>query len=150
MWKRTELAKHRWVFATEYSAQLTINAVVEREDGLNNKYGLPIDCLRPIRTKCTTWVQAGRFIYTDSDTLFIDYIRNVPEADLDPLFVDVLASRVAMESVEYTTQSNTKKSDASILYERSLADAKKANAFTRGPEDIQADDADFGWITSRE
>lgn len=150
MWKRTELAKHRWVFATEYSYPLTISAEVERDDGLRYKYGLPTDCLRPIRSKYTTWVQAGRFIYSECDTLSIDYIRNVPEAEFDPLFVDVLAARVAMESVEYTTQSNTKKADASTLYERSLNDAKKANAFTRGPEDIQYDDADFSFITSRE
>lgn len=150
MWKRTELAKHRWVFATEYGYALTITAELEREDGLRYKYGLPTDCLRPLRSKYTTWVQAGRFVYSECDTLAIDYIRNVPEADFDPLFVDVLAARVALESVEYVTQSNTKKADTDALYDRALNAAKKANAFTRGPEDIQSDDCDFSFITARE
>jgi len=150
MWKRTELAKHRWLFATVYQYTLTQTAVVEREDGFNYVYGIPTDCLRPMRTKYTSWKQGGRFILSEGETLDIDYIRNVPEADFDPLFVDVLASRVAMECVEYVTQSNTKKGDASVLYERSLNDAKKANAFTRGAEDIQYDDNDFSFITARE
>lgn len=144
-WKRSELAKRRWVFATVEDYPLTLLA----EDGPGSKkykFTLPIDCLRPIRGKRTEWVQRGRNIYSAYETLSIDYIRNVPESEFDPLFNDVLAARIWWESAEYVTQSNTKKADAKEDYVYALREAAKANAFVIGPEDLDEEDDEMTWL----
>lgn len=154
-WKRSELAKHKWVFAREDEYPLAKvqdnNSTVPltRRDGRNFKYQLPVHCLRPIRTKRTEWVQRGRFLFSCQDNLRIEYLRNADETEFDPAFVEVLASRISVETVEYVTQSNTKKADVKTLYDQALAEAKNLNAFTVGPEDVTSDDNDFPFITSR-
>jgi hypothetical protein len=147
-WKRTEIAKRRWVFATEDDYALA------KVDTLTDvarpyKYSLPADCLRPVRLKRTEWKQRRRFIYSANDNLKISYIMNVDEADFDPLFVEVLACRVAQECVEFVTQSNQKKEDTFALYNEAVKVAGQANAFVIGPEDIKDDDEDFEFITAR-
>lgn len=148
-WKRTELAKRRWVFATEEHYKLTLES--SRTDGVDkpHKFALPIDCLRPIRNKTTEWVQRGRYIYSAYNELYIDYIRNASEDEFDPLFDEVLASKVAYESAEYVTQSNAKKELAKAQYDDAIRVAGQCNAFVIGPEDIQADDNDFEWLAGR-
>lgn len=148
MWKRTELAKRRWVFALEIDYALTLVAELPGTDK-PFKYSLPTECLRPVREKYTEWRQAGRFVYSAQKDLKITFIRNAAEAEFDPLFVDVLASRIAVECTEYVTQSNTKKADNSTLYRESVSTAAAANGFVIGPEDIQEDDSDFSWVNSR-
>ena len=147
-WKRAELMKRRWVFATEEHIAL---AQVDYISDVNRpyKYSMPPDCLRPVRTKRTEWKQSGKFIYSSCANLRISYIRNVEEKDLEALFVDVLASRIALECVEPATQSNTKKADVEALYQQAVNAAGQANAFVIGPEDIQEDDADFSFVHSR-
>ncbi len=147
-WKRSELTKRRWVFATEDNYTLT------RVDTIDNvdkpyKFQLPVECLRPIRQRRTEWKQRRRFLYSAYDTLRVSMIMNVDETEFDPLFVEVLACRIALESVEYVTQSNTKKADAEALYRAAVSEAGLANAYVIGPEDIAEDDSDFPFVTSR-
>lgn len=148
-WKRVELAKRRWVFAKVEEYTLTLNATLEDTDR-PYKYVLPIDCLRPIRNKYTEWVQRGRYIYSASATLKIDYIRNAPESDFDSLFEEVLACKIGYESSEYVSASAAKKAAAKEAYDEAVALAGKANAFTIGPEDVQSDDSDFSWLQARQ
>lgn len=147
-WKRSELTKRRWVFATEDGFNppqvATLKGVAQPY-----KYELPADCLRPVRLKRTEWKQRRRFLFSAYDNLKISYIVNVSEDEFDPLFVEVLACRIAMECVEFVTQSNTKKSDAKVLYDDAVTDAAKANAFVIGPEDVRSDDEDFAFLTAR-
>lgn len=147
-WRRSELTKRRWVFALEENYTLT---KVDTLDDVAKpyKYAIPNDCLRPVRTKYTEWVQRGRYIYSAYDTLKIDYIKNVDESEFDPLFNDVLSARVAIDSCEYVNQSNKKKETAKQEYKDALAAAALANAFVIGPEDIREDDEDFEWVSSR-
>lgn len=147
-WKRSELTKRRWVFATEHYKQLT---KVDTLTGVDKpyKFALPNDCLRPIRTKKTEWEQRGRYLYSAYDILYIDYIRNADESEFDPLFNDVLSARVGIESVEYVTQSNKKEEKAIGYYDKAVKEAAQANAFIIGAEDIQEDDEDFSWVSSR-
>jgi hypothetical protein len=147
-WKRSEISKRRWVFALEHNYAL---AKVEELVGVERpyKYSLPVDCLRPVREKRTEWAQRRRYVYSAEDGLKITYVANVDETEFDPLFVEVLACRVAMESVEYVTQSNTKKADAKALYDEAVTEAAKNNAFVIGPEDITSDDEDFPFLTAR-
>lgn len=147
-WKRSELTKRRWVFATEaHYALAKVDTLTDVAKPY--KYSLPVDCLRPVRLKTTEWEQRRRFIYSAEDNLKITYVLNVDESEFDPLFVEVFASRIAMENVEYVTQSNTKKADIKALYDIAVADAARVNAFVRGPEDVTADDNDFPFITAR-
>lgn len=147
-WKRSELTKRRWVFAHTKNYALTKTDTLE---GVEKpyKYPLPNDCLRPIRTKYSEWEQRGQFLYSALSELKIDYIRNAEESEFDPLFNDVLSARVAVESVEYVTQSNTKVERAEKAYKMAVAEAGRANAFVIGAEDIQDDDEDFSWVSSR-
>lgn len=148
-WRRAELTKRRWVFAKVEEYQLTLNATLTDTEK-KYKYVLPIDCLRPIRNKTTEWVQRGRYIYSSQSSLKIDYIKNVSEAEDDPLFTEVLACKIAFESAEYVTQSTAKKESAKDDYKTAVAEAGAANAFTIGPEDIGSDDDDFSWIQARQ
>ena len=81
--------------------------------------------------------------------LRVSLIMNVPESELDPLFIEVLACRIAMECVEYVTQSNTKMEAASVLYDRAVTDATRANSFVIGPENITNDDSAYPFVHER-
>lgn len=148
-WKRSELAKRRWVFATVEDYVLTATAT-DIPGGRPYKYPLPIDCLRPIRKKRSEWVQRGRDLYSAYPTLTIDYTYNAPESEWDPLFQDVVAARVWKESCEYVTQSSTKKADAAVEYKEALAEAAKANAFVIGPEDLDEVDNEPSWLEAHD
>lgn len=147
-WKRSELTKRRWVFATEDNYVLTLQDTLTDVDK-PYKYGIPTEALRPIRSKFSEWKQRGRFIYSECPTLRVSLVFDKPENEFDPMFVEVLACRIARECSEYVTQSNTKNADADALYRRSVDEAGQVNAFIIGPEDIQADDSDFSFLTSR-
>ena len=144
-WKRSELAKRRWVFATVTEYQLTATQT-DAPGGRPYRYPLPIDCLRPIRTKKAEWIQRGRDLYSAHSSLTIDYVYNAPESEFDPLFNDVLASRIWKESVEYVTQSSTKQDRADAEYVRTVSEAAKANAFVIGPEDLDEEDGEMSWL----
>lgn len=147
-WKRSEIAKRRWVFALEKDYALTLDSTLVNVDK-PYKFLIPADCLRPIRTKYSEWDQVGRYIRSNYETLAIDFIRNKDESEFDVLFNDVLASRISYESAEYVTQSNKKKEAALAGYQAAVRDAAKNNAFVIGPEDIQADDNDYSWVSGR-
>lgn len=151
VWRFTELTKRRWVFAMADDYELTLSATLTNEpaDYRKYKYALPNDCLRALRTSVTEWKQRGKFLYSSAPRLKIDFVLDVPEADFDPLFIDVLASWIAIQSCMYVTESNTKKQQLKEEYVASVAEAKRINAFTIGPEDYGADDNDFSFITSR-
>ncbi len=149
LWKRAELARRAWVFATEANYQLTKEATLVDVDR-PYKYRLPIDCLRPIRTKYAEWVQRGRFLFSNDDALQIDYIRNAHESEFDPLFEEVLMCKISFESCEYVNQSSTKKESAKEGYRDAVLEAGRANAFTKGPENVgdENNDSAFSWLAA--
>ena len=55
-WKRTEISKRRWVFATEYQFALSLTNTL-LDDERPYVYALPVDCIRIIRGPYTA---AGR------------------------------------------------------------------------------------------
>ena len=147
-WKRTEIAKRRWVFAIDDEVALPM---IEERDGSEFRYvyQLPTDCLRPIRLKRDMWRQRRRTIQAHDRDLRVSLVMNVPESELDPIFVEVLACRVALECVEYVTQSNTKMEAASVMYDRAVTDASRSNSFVIGPEDITSDDGAYPFVHER-
>lgn len=147
-WKRSEISKRIWNFALETDYVLTqteVKQLVERP----YIYALPTDCLRPIREDRSDWRQVGRALHDKSSVLKIDYLRNALEADFDPMFVEVLACRIAVESVEYVTQSNTKKADVMEMYREAVKDAGRLNAFVQGPKDTSNDDEAYDFVIGR-
>ncbi len=151
-WKRLTLAKHPWVFARELDYDMTLVETLTstvHDVARPYKYSMPADMLRPLRNSASEWVQRKRFIYSKNNTLTLDYVQNVDETDFDPIFVEVLAAYIAKESAEYVTQSNKKKETATLDYLEQLSDAKKANAFVVGSEDVDKDDSDFPFISER-
>lgn len=154
-WKREEMTKRRWVFALEDDYPLakvqdaSSGPPLQRSDARNHKYLLPTECLRPVRTSGSEWVQRGRYIYSAYDALKITLVLNKDESEFDPLFVSVLGARIAADSAEYITQSNTKKADAFQLYRDAVAEAGRANAYVIGPEGIVANDGQYDFLTAR-
>lgn len=148
LWRTSELAKRRWVFATQFDYVMTLSATLVDVDK-PYEYNIPPDSLRLIRQRRTEWRQSGRKIRSNENPLSISYIRDTNPDEFDPLFVEVLACRIALECAEYVTQSNSKKADANGLYNDAVNKAGQANAYTIGPEDYGADDNDFPFITAR-
>lgn len=151
-WKRSELAKRRWVFAT-IRATLTPLPGTETDlgDGRIYKYNLPGAFLRPVRNNASSWVQNGQFIYDSDSTLTLEYIQSVADSELtDPLFVDVLACRIAMECAEPATQSPGKKREAVLMYKDALAEAGRSNAFILDNDNpVSDDDNGYSWVVER-
>ena len=147
-WRDQEITKRRWVFSTEHDASLTLAATF---DGRTRpyRYGVPGDALRVIREGNDDWRQAGEWIDSDDPLLEITYIRKAPERDFDPLFVDVLACRIALECVEFTTQSNTKGETAERRYNAAVREAGRMNAFVIGSEPVTDSDEGYDFITHR-
>lgn len=139
-WQRSEITKRRWVFATRFDYPMTLT---ETLTGVDRPYvfDMPTEMLRPLRENRVTWQQEGRRIRSWYETLNVTAVFNVPTSQYDPLFVDVLAMRVVLDSVEYLTQSNTKKEDALVLYNTAVSEAGRMNAFVRGPTFVDDDSA---------
>jgi hypothetical protein len=157
LWKRTELTRRQWVFSIT-TVQLTSEGpeatglILGYNGGQAYRFPLPADCVRPLRPVVSSpyqWEQQGRYLLTRNSELVLKYIRDVPEAELEDEFVDVLAWRVAMECVEFATQSNTKKADVREDYRTAVNDAAKVNAFVLGDTLSNSDDMAFDWVTSR-
>lgn len=152
VWRDSELAKRRWLFAMHVAV---LTQTGEPLVGVEKPYAflLPNDCVRPLRDAISgskpTWERRGMYLYSEEPSLTLRYIRRVPEAEFDPLFRNLLACRIALESAEYVTQSNTKKADADALYQGALKNAVEANCFATGAENPYADDTSFSWIGGR-
>lgn len=147
-WKRSEIAKHRWVFAWVFDYQLAqIDTLTDTDKPY--VYSLPVWCMRPVRAQGADWRQTGRTVVSAYENLAIDIIKNVDENEFDPLFVDVLACRIGMESVEFVTQSNAKDQKMEERYDRAVAVAKQNNAFVIGPEPYHETDEAYPYITAR-
>lgn len=153
-WKRTELTKRRWVFATPM-IQLTQEgpvlegAMLEVMCGRKYRYALPENVIRLIRNARTEWVVREEFVYSAYDQLIVEAIVDQPEAKFTSDFAEVLACRVAMESVEFATQSNTKTGTAVDLYRNAINEAGKNNAFVIGSEQINEPDDESDWLNAR-
>lgn len=146
-WRDDELENRRWYFALE-KAQLALVDEIEGED-LKYKFALPNDCLRVIRTPKARWQQRGLFLYDIYPDVKIEYIRRATEDEFPASFIEVLACRVALESAEFVTQSNTKKADTHTLYDDAVNRARRNASFVTEPESTEGADEHFDWVTSR-
>lgn len=151
-WKRSEISKRRWVFATE-SAKITAQpetVVDPSNNGRIYKFNLPGSFIRALRNNGATWVQRGQFLYADTSTLVLEYLYEPADNLLiDDLFNEVLACRIAFEAAEPATQSASKKREAAVYYQTAMQEAARNNAFTLDKQSVNDDDAGYSWIMER-
>lgn len=82
----------------------------------------------------------------DGDTLEMRYIAKVTDPTLfDPLFVEMLACKMAWHCAEALTQSNSKKMAALEEYNDARNEASKINAFEVNQQPQPVDE----WLTAR-
>lgn len=150
-WKDSELAQRRWKFAnTVVKLDALLTTIDPDLDGRIYQFNVPGDMLRPIRPKNCTWAQRGQFLYDRTNRIILEYIRRVADSDMsEPLFIDVLACRVAVECAELATQSPRKQALAIKLHEDALTTAGRMNAFSIEPPETGGDDIGYTWDTAR-
>lgn len=152
VWRDSELEQRTWYFSLKYwklTATPLANTDPVLADGRIYKFPVPTDLIRAVRDRYTEWEQRGKFIYSRAAELTIQGIARRPESEWPGTFIDVMACRVAKESVEYATQSNTKGESAEAKYNKSLQDAARANAYVIGDQDVRLDDANDEWLQAR-
>jgi hypothetical protein len=146
-----ELRAHTWNFAIK-RRELAADATPPVY-GYNYSYTLPTDCLRLLKNDYREeyypkdWKVEGRKILTNYGApLQIRYVARITDTTLfDPLFIETLSCKLAMEMCEELTQSNTKRQMAAEEYKAVLREARKMNAFENAPAEQDIDT----WLTVR-
>lgn len=151
-----ELRAHRWKFAMR---RTQLPALVEAPDwGYQLQYELPADFLGLVQVneiylragtkQRAPWAIEGRRLLTDiAAPLAIRYVARVDSTALfDPLFVDALACRLAMEACEAQTQSDTKFQRVAAMYDTALKLAVRQDSVEAPPDELP----DGSWLESRQ
>ncbi len=149
--KRAELRKHPWCFATKRK-QLPASAT-EPIFTRANSFPLPSDFIRLLPPDPETnfndmdWIIEGRNIITnDGAPLDVRYIYDVTDPnEMDVLFREALAAKLAEQLCEEITQSNAKLAAANAAYKDVIAEAKRSNAIEKVAEKPPEDE----WVTCR-
>lgn len=146
-----ELRAHRWAFAIT-RVQLAADST-SPDFGAEYSYTLPSDFLRLLEPddaanyNTLDWRIEGRKILTDfTAPLEVRYVKKMVDPTFfDALFVDVLACRLAIQTCEAITQSNSKKADIKVEYRDTVSEARRANAI----EAVSAEPPVDTWDTAR-
>lgn len=146
-----ELRAYKWNFAKKRKT-LAADAVAPGF-GFLYAFTLPSDFLRllpPARYNLDWRIEnhegANSILTNDGSTLEIIYIHRVTDPNLfDPLFVEMLASKIAWHTCEEITQSNVKKDDAQQDYDIARLEARRINAF----ENISEESDQDPWLYAR-
>ena len=148
----SELRAHPWGFA-KTRVQVAADATAPTF-GPTNRFALPADNLRVLPTNGFDGSSVqddfqieGRYIATySSSPINLVYIRRVTdENDFDSLFIELLVSRIAMDTAEKLTQSNKKKEEAAARYRAAKNEARRINSFENPPQEFPED----SWIMAR-
>lgn len=146
-----ELRAHSWNFAIK-RAQLAEDSS-SPDFGPASQYTLPSDFLKLLPPDAWTqlsdldWlVEDGKILTDDDAPLNIRYVRKVTdENEMDPLFREAFAMRLAAAVCEPITQSNTKIQLIENDYEKAINEARKANAF----EYVSSEPPEDTWLSVR-
>lgn len=145
-----ELGKRRWRFAIE-PRTLTLASTAAGQDR-PYRFTIPADVLRVLRRKYETWEKTGAFLADWGDKLDVLAIIKVPEGKWESTFVNVLASRLALECSDWVTGGNRgKKADLKLAYDEAVAEAARQDSFETNPQDelVADDDTAFDWLAGR-
>lgn len=144
-----ELRRYRWGFSIK-----RVSIPQDPEDtvwGDWSRFSLPGDYLSIIRDdetgRSVDWRIEGLHIVTADDApLDLRYVSRVTDPTFfDSLFIEALASKLAMETCQEVTQSTSKKKSAKDDYKTAIADAKLAGAIEKPAQGSPEDD----WIAAR-
>lgn len=116
--------------------------------GFENQFSQPVDFLALLQIQDNpTYRLEGNKILTDHGApLNIRYIsRVVNTGEFDPLFNELLAAEIAVESVEAITQSNTKKQILIAKRDIILKEAIDSDAIQELPQVLGEDE----WVSAR-
>lgn len=149
-----ELREHPWSFARKRASLAASSTTPAFEYA--NAFPVPSDFIRlklenrsqvPVDWQVEQHSTGERSIMTDDGApLKVVYIAQVTDTELyDPLFVEALAARLAVEMCEKLTQSAQKRKMAQQEYMNKVAAAKRVNAIERPP--IVGDESP--WVTAR-
>ena len=148
-----ELRTYRWGFAKKRATLAAHATTPNTNSGFAYAYPVPADFLRLLAQNESNLFEGDntvdwkienhegvKCIMSSYATMHIVYIAQITDpATFDAAFVDMLASRLAMQTCERLTQSNKKREYAAQEYQVSRKLARQANAFenmpTRGLED---------------
>jgi hypothetical protein len=158
--RKSELCRNYWCFALARTSLAAISTAPAW--GYGYAYQLPVDFIKlvqindifiaPSMTDYRTGDDSpysieGTQILTDfSAPLKIRYVSNVTDAGLfDPLFCEMMASRLALESCYSITQSREGVNQAKDDYKAAMREAFLSNAVAKPPQGI----ADDSWMLGR-
>jgi hypothetical protein len=151
-----ELRRSRWKFSLKRTQLI---ALVDAPNwGYTLQYPLPSDFMalvqvndiyvRPLSKQNVPWALEGGLLLTNLPApLKVRYVSQITNAGLfDPLFVEALACKLAMEAGETLTQSETKRGRAADEYKFALSEARRQDAI-----ETVADQLPWGsWLDARE
>jgi hypothetical protein len=138
-----ELRRNRWKFSIRRDS---LPALVSAPAwGYSYAYQLPADFLalvqvndfyvRGLKQRAPWSVEGGQILTDFSAPLKIRYVAKVSSIDLlDPLFVEVLACKLALESCEALTQSAQKRQLAANEYDFAVSEAARQDAIENPPD----------------
>lgn len=149
--KKALLRSHLWSFAVE-RASLAADAT-NPAWGRARSFQLPSDYLRMAEdynedvVNDKDWEIEGDKILTDDlSPIYIRYIKDVTDPnEFDALFCEALSAKLAYETCEEITQSNTKKESLEADFKMAVMEARKCNAILKQSR-IPAEDT---YITCR-
>jgi hypothetical protein len=148
-YRDVELAKHPWRFAqSRWKLVQTVGELEETD--LPYVYDFADDMLTLRREKRSDWLIQGRTIATaEPDFIWVTGTKRVSEAYFDPLFVDVLVHRLALETCDWPGIPEGKRQLMLAGYQEAERVAGKQNAWLVEPHDTEGDDDQFSWIYAR-
>lgn len=145
-----ELARYQWAFAIK-RASVAADATDETILDTWKRYTLPNDFISLIRDDETTgyvdWQQEGLYILSKTASpLKFKYVAKIEDPNFfNPLFVETLAGKIAMECCYEITDSNTKKESLKADYLNDLAEAKRLGFIQKAAQETKDDP----WISAR-
>lgn len=150
-WKRSELGKRRWVFAT-HIARLTLEEQMTDTAlaGYNTyKYALPNDYLRAVRQKTDAWQIRGKYLFASTPEMILEYVRECSDDELNPEFIEVLACRAALELCKTATDSSNSQQVVRSWYKDAVNEAGRQNAWMLWPDNTETADDNDSWLVAR-
>lgn len=151
-----ELRSANWKFAIKRTSLPALAATPAW--GYAYQYPLPADYLKMVqvndfycrtgdKTKPPFSIEAGVILTDMPAPLKIRYVSRIENAGLfDPLFVEALACKLAMEACETLTQSETKYARVAQAYKETFMRAVMQDAVEKAPDELP-----WGsWLASRE
>lgn len=141
------LRSHPWNFAIKRTTLSPSNTPPSW--GFQYQSPLPADCLRviEIRDLSTGEYQIeGNAILSNSAAIYLRYIYRVTDpVQYDALFIDAVATRMALEMCESITQSNAKKNILFGEYDEVMTRAKRVDGQENPPSVFETDE----WLEVR-